>query len=191
MFYNPALFDFTQEFERNWQTIRNEYYQLDRHIVNLHRNQPHQAYFKTLMYNNAWMPSWQVNSIKPNYNWLTYALSYQGLLPSEAPEKFPSIAALLTRLSGFRVCAFSRMEKFSFIAPHKHEDLGGNLLTYHLGIDVVPGKNYLWVDNKFEEQCNRKSIIFDGSYEHFALNMSDTKRIVLYLEFDKTKIKFR
>ncbi len=191
MFYDPALFDFTQKFERNWSTIRDEYYQLDENILDLHRNQHHEAYVERLLDNNAWTPSWRVNSSEPNYNWLTYGLSYRGLLPAEAPDKFPTIANLLSRLSGFKVCAFSMMEKLSFIAPHRHEELGGNLLTYHLGIDVIPEKSYLCVGNKFEEQRNGKSIIFDGSYEHFALNMSSTKRIILYLEFDKTKIAFR
>jgi aspartyl/asparaginyl beta-hydroxylase (cupin superfamily) len=191
MFYDPALFDFTQEFERNWSTIRDEYYQLDRHILNLHRNQPHEAYIETLLNNNGWTPSWRAGSSEPNYDWLTYGLSYRGLLPPEAQDKFPTIASLLTRLSGFKVCAFSMMEKLSFIAPHQHEELGGNLLTYHLGIDVIPGKSHLWVNNKFEEQRNGKSIIFDGSCEHFAFNMSGAKRIILYLEFDKTKIAFK
>ncbi len=191
MFYDATLFDFTQEFENNWRTIREEYFNLDRKILNLHRDGPHEQYVDTLLHTNGWTPSWQVNSSKPNYDWLTYGLSYQGLFPQEAEHKFPTTASLLSRLNGFKVCAFSLMKPLSFIGPHTHEELGGNLLTYHLGLDVVPGKSYLCVNSTFEEQRNGKSIIFDGSREHFAFNMSDANRVILYMEFDKTKIGFK
>lgn len=191
MFYNPALFNFTQEFERNWLAIRDEYLKLDRKVLDLHRNDSHETYVEKLFKNNGWTPSWQVGSNQPNYDWLTYGLSYRGLFPVEAKAKFPTIASLLSRLSGFKVCAFSKMKTLSFIGPHKHPELGDNLLTYHLGIDIIPGKSYLWVNGKFEEQRNGKSIVFDGSCEHFAFNMSGADRVILYLEFDKTKIKFK
>ena len=192
MFYNPALFNFTQEFENNWHSIREEYLNLDSKILDLHRDKysPHEKYVDTLLYNNGWTPSWQANSNEPNYNWLTYALSYQGLFPQEAEHKFPITARLLTRLKGFRVCVLSLMKPFSFIRPHSHADLGGNLLSFHLGVDVVVGKSYLCVDGTFEEEHNKKSIVFDASREHYAFNMSNVDRAILYMEFDKTKIAF-
>lgn len=192
MLHDVALFDFTKEFEKNWHIIREEYLNLDREILDLHRNGPHERYIETLLYKkNAWIPSWQVASTEPNYDWLTYGLSYQGLLPKEAEQKFPTTANLLSRLTGFKVCAFSLMKPLSFIGPHTHPELGGNLLTYHLGLDIVPGRSYLCVDGTFEEQQNGKSIIFDGFYDHYAFNMSDADRVILYMEFDKTKIAFK
>ena len=79
------------------------------------------------------------------------------------------------------------MKPLSFIGPHSHGDVGENILSYHLGLDVVPRKNYLWVNGTFEEESNGKSIIFHASHEHFAFNMSDANRVILYMEFDKTK----
>ena len=76
MFYDPALFDFTQEFERSWPTIRDEYLQLDSRILDFHRVAPYETYIEKLSQDNGWMNSWQVNSRQPNYNWLIYALSY-------------------------------------------------------------------------------------------------------------------
>jgi len=191
MFYNTNWFDFTQEFENNWLAIREEYLNLDSKVLDLHRNGSHEEYVDTLLRNNGWTPSWQVGSSEPNYNWLTYGLSYRGLLPREAQDKFPITASLLARLRGFKVCAFSLMKALSFIEPHTHPELGGNLLTYHLGLDVVQRKSYLCVNGTFEEERNGKSVVFDGSYEHFAFNMSGANRVILYMEFDKTEITFK
>lgn len=191
MFYDPQLFDFTQEFERNWQKIRAEYLQLDPRILNFHRVAPYETYVEKLSQDNGWMNSWQVDSDRPKNDWKIYALSYQGIFPAEAPAKFPFIASLLSRLSGFRVCVFSNLKALAHIAPHSHPEMEDDLLIYHLGIDVVPGKSYLWVNHQFEEQRNGKSIIFDGADEHFAINMSDTDRVVLYLEFDRHRVQLK
>ena len=192
MFYEKTLFDFTKEFENNWRAIHREYLNLDDKILDFHRKGiPYEEYADKLLRNNGWTPSWQVNSSEPNYNWLTYGLSYLGLFPQEAEHKFPVTASLLSKLSGLRVCGFSLMKPFSFIAPHSHRDVGENILSYHLGLDVVPGKNYLCVNGTFEEERNGKSIVFNASYEHSALNMSDANRVILYMEFDKTKIAFK
>ena len=83
------------------------------------------------------------------------------------------------------------MKSLSYIAPHSHPEMENNLLIYHLGIDVTPGKSHLWVNNQFEEQSNGKSIIFSGLDEHFAINMSDRDRVILYLEFDRDRVHLR
>lgn len=192
MFDNVILFDFTQEFETNWRIIQEEYLNLDDKILDFHRNTaPYEEYADKLLRNNGWTYSWQVNSSVPNYNWLTYALCYKGLFPQEAEHKFPITASLLSKLNGLKMCGFSLMKPLSFIGPHSHIDIEENILSYHLGLDVVPGKSYLCVDGTFKEESNGKSIIFNASHEHFALNMSDANRVILYMEFDKSKITFK
>ena len=192
MFYDSALFDFTQKFENNWRAIREEYLNLNRRILDFHREcVPYEEYAYKLLNNNGWTPSWQLNSSEPNYNWLTYGLSYQGLFPQEAEQKFPITASLLSKLNGIEVCGFSLMKPLSFIAPHAHRNVESNTLSYHLGLDVVPKKSYLSMNGIFEEESNGKSIIFDVSHEHFAFNMSDANRVILYMEFDKSKIAFK
>ncbi len=192
MFYDVIEFDFTQEFEKNWRAIRQEYFNLDKKILNFHRDSlPYEEYADKLLANNGWTYSWQINSQEPNYNWLTYGLCYQGLFPQEAQHKFPKIANLLSQFNGIRMCGFSLMKPFSVIEPHSHADVEENILSYHLGIDVVTRKNHLWVNGNFEEESNGKSIIFHASNEHFALNMSPYNRVILYMEFDKTKISLK
>lgn len=191
-FFDPALFDFTQEFERHWQKIRDEYLSLDASILEFHHHlNNYDTYLETLSKQNGWMYSWQTASNRPNEQWLIYGLAYQGLFAAETQTKLPFITSLLSRLTGYRVCAFSTMKAQSFISPHNHPEMEENILTYQLGLDLVPEKSYLWVNGEFEAQRNGKSIIFCGRDEHFALNMSNRDRAILYLEFYKDKIAFQ
>lgn len=188
MFFDPADFPFTRLFEEQWEVIREEMRGLDDRILDIHRNGPHEQYIAQLVNNNGWIPGWQVGSRQPNYNWLTYGLSYAGFFPAEAPHKFPATSRLLARLTGFKVCAFLLMRPLSLIGPHTHPELGGDLLTYHLGLQTSPGRSFLWVDGTFAEEEDGKSIIFDGSLDHFAVNMDRYDRVILYMEFDKRRI---
>lgn len=185
MFYDPSEFHFVKFFQENINDIRKELLNLDSKILKMHRAGPHEDYLTMIVNNNGWMPCWNVGQKEPNHNWLTYALSYKGLFPKEASEKFPITMKILSKLNGCHVCAVSMMMPFSFIAPHAHEELGGPLLTFHLGIDVTPKTSFLCVNGEFNEQKNNKAIIFDGSAEHFSINMGATRRVILYMEFDQ------
>jgi beta-hydroxylase len=190
MYYDPQTFAFARAFEASWEQIRDEYRALDAPVLDGHRTAPHQSYVTRLLDHNGWLPSWQAGTTGANPDWLTYGLSFRGVFPREAYERYPVTAGLLSRLRGFKVCAFSLMRPRTFIAPHRHPELGGHLLTYHLGLDVTPRRSYLCVDGVFAEQQNGRSLVFDGSCDHFALNMSDEDRVILYLEFDRAKIRF-
>lgn len=192
MLFNANDFAFSGRFEHHWDDIRRELNGLGRKVLTVHRNQPHGAYAALLKANNGWMPSWQVGSNEPNSDWLTYGLCYRGIFPDEASTKYPVTTALLSGMDdSLIVAAFSLLRGPSYILPHRHSELGGDLLTYHLGIQAEPARSYLNVSGSFVEERERKSIVFDGSYEHFALNMSNAERIVLYVEFDRSKLPGR
>jgi len=74
------------------------------------------------------------------------------------------------------------------IGGHAHPELGGNILTLHIGVDVVPSTSFLHVGGAFAEQANNKALIFDGSKYHFAVNAGMFERTVLYMEFDQSKV---
>lgn len=189
MLFNAAEFSFTKIFEDHWPEIRREYERLGRNLLNVHRRSGHADYVASAQKNNGWMPSWQVGSDTPNLDWLTYGLCFGGLFPDEAFFKYPITAGLLERMGeSVIVAAFSLMSGPSFIAPHTHPELGANLLTYHLGIVASPGLCYLNVAGEFVEERDRKSIVFDGSRVHFAINMSRSERVLLYMEFDRNKL---
>lgn len=185
--YDPQEFSFIQTFEAHWDAIRLELLALDPTVLDMHRNGSHQNAFEQLQSNNGWTPSWQVGSTDPNVDWLTYGLAYQGMFPVDAQRRYPTLHGLLTRMTGYTVCAFSQMKPGSFIAPHTHPELGGDLLTFHLGIDVPDNHCYLNVDGTFLTEQNRKSIVFDGSREHYALNLSGQPRTILYMEFSRAR----
>ncbi len=190
MFYDPALFPFTRELQARWRFIRQEYLELEAPRLNIHRNGAAEEYAETLFRNNGWTPSWQVDSNDPHEGWTTYALSYKGMLPDEAPQKLPATSRLLARLRGCEVCAFSRMEAGAFIAPHSHPELAGSLLTLHLGLDLEPRRSYICVEGQTREEDAGRIIVFDGSREHFAVNMSQKSRTILYMEFNPTAVGF-
>jgi len=188
-FFEIDQFPFARNFETAWAKIREELEGLDPAILPIHRNLPHEAYVLLLKSNNGWAPSWQVESDEPNRDWLTYGLCFRGIFPDEAAAKFPFTAGLIEQLGpAVIVCAFSLMRSRSFIAPHRHHRLGGDLLTYHLGLKVERGFSFLNVAGKFAEEEEGKSVIFDGSRTHFAMNMSASDRVILYLEFDRSKL---
>ncbi|CAN7219733.1 aspartyl/asparaginyl beta-hydroxylase domain-containing protein [Trinickia sp. LjRoot230] len=191
MFHDPQAFEFIGAFEAQWEAIRAEVDALDAPVLDLHRNGTHEEYLEVLQFNNGWMPSWQVGSDQPNGDWLTYGLSCQGLFSSDAGFKYPTLYRLLSRMAGYKVCALSQMKPRSVIAPHAHAELGGDLLTFHLGIDVPDKHCYLNVEGEFRAERNRQSIVFDGSREHFAINLSEHPRTILYMEFSRSQAALR
>ncbi|WP_211474784.1 aspartyl/asparaginyl beta-hydroxylase domain-containing protein [Collimonas humicola] len=188
MFHAPSDFGFIKIFESHWQEIRDDYRSLEKKMIDVHRNGGHEDYLNQVIGNNGWAPSWSVGSSDKNFNWLTYGLCYRGVFPADAAEKFPFTMDLLRNTPGIHACAFSQTLPGSYIAPHLHSELGGDLLTYHLGLEMEPRCSYLCVGDIFEDEAEGKSIVFDGSVEHFAMNASQLCRTILYLEFDKSKI---
>jgi aspartyl/asparaginyl beta-hydroxylase (cupin superfamily) len=187
--FDTSAFPFAHHFESNWQPIRDELLGLEPTVLPVHRRLGHEAYVATLKSKNGWVPSWQVGSDEPNHDWLTYGLCYRSIFPDEAPAKFPFTAGILDQLgAGVIVAAFSLMRRRSFIAPHRHHQLGGDLLTYHLGLKVERGVSFLNVAGQCMAEEEGKSVVFDGSRLHFAVNMSDCDRVILYMEFDRSKL---
>lgn len=193
MFYAPDLFELSSVLEQGWSDIRREYESLDRTILEVHRNGTHADFIERRRQHGAgssgWAPSWQAGSSQKNYQWLTYGLCYRGRFPAEAEQQFPLTQALLGRFPYIEVAAFSMMTPLSCIAPHTHPRLGGKILTYHLGIEVAPRSSYLCVDGVFREEQPGKSLVFDGSAEHFAVNVGRQDRTILYLEFDQSQAR--
>jgi len=188
MFFDPKSFDFIDAFLQNLDRIRAEYRALDAPVLNLYRNGTHQEYFEQIINNNGWVPSWQVGSSEKNYQWLTYGLIYQGIFPNDTVQKMPCTTELLKQFPFIQVAAFSRMKPLSMIAPHCHPELGGDMLTCHIGIELAPKRRYLCVNGEFQEEVEDKALVFDGSQEHFALNSGDRDRTILYMEFDRSKM---
>jgi len=189
MFYDIEKFSFVRLFHENWNAIHKEYANLKAEISNGERTTSHEEFFEiaSKQTTTEWVPSWQVGSMEKNPAWLTYWLLWQGHVSPGTREALPTLVSVLERAPCIRLCAFSKMKGLSVIGGHAHADLGGNILTLHVGVDVVPSTSYLHVDGAFAEQANNKSLIFDGSKYHFAVNAGLQDRTVLYMEFDQSK----
>jgi aspartyl/asparaginyl beta-hydroxylase (cupin superfamily) len=189
MFFAPEKFPFVRLFLDNWKAIHDEYAKLDAGILNQHRNTSHEEYFETAKHQtvNGWVPSWQAGSTEQNFDWLTYWLSWQGHFSAGTREKLPTLAAVLEQTPCVRLCAFSKMKPLSVIGAHRHPELGGDILTLHLGVDVAPATSYLHVEGAFAPEGNNLPVIFDGSQYHFAVNAGTQDRTILYIEFDQSK----
>jgi aspartyl/asparaginyl beta-hydroxylase (cupin superfamily) len=184
MFFNPGGFPFAAELQRSWSDLREECLALAAPMRDVHRIGAVEGFAEMLLANNGWTPSWQVGSDQANADWLTFGLSYKGMLPDRLPEMMPKTSRLLARLRGSEVCALSLMKPGTFILPHRHPELEGRLLTLHLGLHVEPQRSYLCVGGETREEAEGRVILFNAGREHFAVNMGRTNRIILYLEFD-------
>lgn len=189
MLYDPSSFAFISTLQKNWESIRNEFAALDETILDEDRNCSYEEYFARLSGRNGWVTSWKLGApTERNFQWFTYGLSYKGQIPEGNEDKLPVTSRLLREMPWIHVCLFSRMKPSTMIEPHIHPELGGDRLTCHLGIDVAPRRAYLGVNGVMCEEENNKAIVFDGSCEHFAINVGDIDRTILYLEFDQSKL---
>jgi hypothetical protein len=190
MFFDPAGFAFVPELTSRWRLLRQEWRELEAPLLDLHRVGAVHRFAEHLLRDNGWTPSWQVGSDRPNQGWLTYALSYQGLLPDGLADIMPATARLLSHLRGIEVCALSLLRPGAFIAPHDHPDIAGRLLTLHLGLAMDPHRCYLTVEGEAREEKPGAALVFNAGREHFAVNMGACDRVILYLEFDPRHAAF-
>jgi aspartyl/asparaginyl beta-hydroxylase (cupin superfamily) len=78
---------------------------------------------------------------------------------------------------------------FSVIGPRKmlmpHEGPWCGVLRIHLGLQIpTEGKGCILVVNQQEYRWEEgKAVVFDDTYEHIAVNMTDKDRIVLFLDY--------
>ena len=78
---------------------------------------------------------------------------------------------------------------FSVIGPRKmlmpHEGPWCGVLRIHLGLQIpTEGKGCTLVVNQQEYRWEEgKAVVFDDTYEHIAVNMTDKDRIVLFLDY--------
>lgn len=185
--FETQQYAYPRLFEEHWEAIREELRALHAPVLDLHRNLGTvEAFIARLERGtNGWTPSWQAGSDQINAGWLTYALRYTGRPAKGAAQKLPVTTTLLATIPGCHVAAFSLMKPLTVIGPHDHPDLrGSSLRIMHLGVDVVPGRSFLCVNGVFCEELPGRTLMFDGTGEHFALNAGDTDRVILYAEFD-------
>jgi len=186
--YDVTDYPLICEVHRNSEAIIDEFRNLDKTVLDLPRMGPGEGFLERLKATgkNGWTPSWQVGSDEPNYAWMSYLITDHGWYPAEVATKLPRTLSLLSH-PAFEFSGFSLTRPLSVIGQHAHSRRGGDHLSFHLGLDVEPGKCFLRVNEQFIEERYGEIFVFDASQEHFAFNASLRDRTILYVEFDRSK----
>lgn len=190
MFHDPAGFTFIGALQSRWRYLRQEFRELDAPLVELHRAGAPEQRTERLLREPGWTAAWEASAHEPNYDCLTFTLSCKGMLPDKADRLLPATARLLSRLRGCEVGAFSLLRPGGSVHPHDHPEMTGRLLILQLGLEAEPSRNYLCCGGVAREVVSGQVLVFDGSAEHFAINMGQTSRIILRMEFDPREARY-
>ncbi len=166
-YYDSALFKPTAALEAAYPEIRAE---LDKLLPRLgdmppfHLISPDQTY------------------ISSDDKWKMFFLKAGNLRFERNCQEFPETMRILDQFPEI-ISAY-----FSFIGPNKmlypHRGPWSGVLRMHLGL-VIPttGKGCTLVCNKIPYRWREgEVVVFDDTYEHFAVNLSDSVRVVLFLD---------
>lgn len=206
VFFNPKKFKFFKELKKNWKEIRNEAINvmmnskkldISRTINDWHGSE---TYFNTIKNKEGWIRSWsydpegtvQDQTKEGNHEWLNYGLLYFGEEFTENVKLCPKTFELVKGIkSHINICGFSWMFGGCLLQPHT--DITGLLsgsLAMHLGL-MVPQPEHscrLIIKNDDNEYTymneeNGKMFIFDATWEHYAYNLTNQDRLILYVDF--------
>ncbi len=166
-FFDPSLFPWAADVEREWRSIRAELDQV------LKRPQDVPGFEEIL-------PS--QGGLTQDKRWKTFMLYGYGHKMEENCARCPETTRLIEQIPGMTTAFFSILEPGKHIPEHRGFYKG--VLRYHLGL-MVPqpaeqcrirvGQDVRW----WEEG---KSLIFDDSHMHEVWNDTDGMRVVLFLD---------
>lgn len=170
-FHDPASFSWMRAFDEKFDEIRAE----AEAVLNIHRD--HLDKYK---YPGLDGDQWQTFNFIARHK------------PNEANLKLcPVTAALLKTVPGypvFRDAMFSILGPGGEISPHR--DQANIFLTAHLGL-LTPAGGFVEVAGRARPWRKGEFLVFDSSYEHRAVNPSDSPRVVLLIDFVHPEITAR
>lgn len=199
IFYYPTKFDFINKLQKSWKIIRKE--ALDQMInspqLDITRNindwYNSDDYYKQIIDKHGWLKSWDNNEKdKGNNQWYNYGLIYFNQEFNENIKHCPKTYKIIKKMKPhINICGFSWMLGNCIIKPHT--DITGitsGSLALHLGLSIPEPDSTckLIVKNNANEyicmkEQNGKIIVFDATYEHYAYNLSNQDRLILYIDF--------
>lgn len=127
-----------------------------------------------------------------NYEWLNYGLLYFDKEFTENVKQCPKTFELVNEIrKEINICGFSWMFGGSVLQPHTDiTGLSSGTLAMHLGLSVPKPDNTCRLIIKNEDgeymymnEENGKMFVFDATWEHYAYNLSNRDRLILYIDF--------
>lgn len=168
--FDPAVFAWTRELEAEWETIRDEAYEIMRH-------------------RHAVPPLSDVSpdhrKIATDQNWQCMFLWGYGLRVEANCARAPKTASIVEKIPGMQSALFSIHAPGLHIPRHK--GVTKSMLTCHLGLRVpskrencrmqVADETLLWQEGR--------TLVFDDVYPHEVWNDTDEDRIILLVQFNR------
>jgi len=166
--YFPQVTDF----QRAWETIRDEALDVARTIGNVPR-------FHELMAEQAPI------SANDGRDWRVFVLRAYGIDIKENVARCPATAALVHSCPNVLSASFSCLAPGKHIPPHRGPFRG--VVRCHLGLSMPKGEDgrvgaILWIDGKEHRLGDGDYLVWDDTYTHEVHNRTDRYRIALLLD---------
>lgn len=163
-------FAFLDEFEKNWEVIRDEakaVMAFKDDIPAFHEISPDQYRLST------------------ENNWKTFVLFGFGERLATNTKLTPKTAEILERVPNLQTAMFSILSPGYHIPAHKGVTKG--ILRAHLGLIIPKDREQcrIRVDDTITAWEEGKSFVFDDTYEHEVWNDTDEERVILLWDFDR------
>ncbi len=171
MFLPTSRFPFTAELETRWREIAAELERV-----------PHAA-FEPWLLEGAYGGGWKVYGLVTRLDDLgppDSELARMAARHARNAETCPITAAILERIPGLTIGAFSMLEPGAHIYPHS-DATDPRVFRCHLGLVVPPG-NAIRGEGETRTWEPGRCLVFDGACSHEAANQGDRPRIVLLLD---------
>lgn len=170
VFYNEEekkkIFPTSEILERNWESIRNEFFTSV-------RGKRMDNIGERFITNDK--EFWR--------GWSTYVLRSFDKDNEENMKTCPTLAHILKNDPNISTAFFSILEPWKTIPSHYGPFKG--ILRFHLGISIPPknsGDCFISVDGETYDWKDGEGILFDESYKHFVKNDTPYSRVILFID---------
>jgi beta-hydroxylase len=121
--------------------------------------------------------------------WKRFYLKWYDASHPSAERLCPNTFALLRRIPSVKAAMFAELPPGGKLNPHRDPFAGS--LRYHLGL-VTPNDDrcFIEVDGQPYSWRDGEAVIFDETYIHWAINGTDTDRIILFCDIERP-MRFR
>ena len=133
-----------------------------------------------LMNCEGWIEAWSDDGL-----WFNYPIVYYGNVLPAAARLCPKTSEAMLSFGGIVAGGFSLLMPHAIIPPHNDPMTTPALgrKSAHIGLKVPPNSCFLLQDGKYTTEADGAVFTFDGAIEHSAVNMSDSPRAILYLDY--------
>jgi len=168
VFFDNADFPVTAVLEHNYDVIRAEFERMRNRIDEF-------APFQTISPDQIY--------ISNDDKWKMFFLKAGKIRFDRNCQEFPETMKIIDAEKNLISAYFSVIGPRKMLMPHEGPWCG--ILRVHLGLDIpTEGKGCVLVVNKEEYRWEEgKTVVFDDTYEHIAVNMTDRNRVVLFMDY--------